>query len=563
MATTTGAFFANLVSRLMPVSQFGVFAGTAISVNFFLVSTYFASVLVLHERYFLGERPCRCRRRYDPDHERHAPSEQQQQERKMDKWYLDVVAAVLTQHARKFVVVCFLLGLGGAGAASQIKQASETPLFLPEDHPVQMMLSRLQCDDPDQGLCYSQETTTDERQVYVMMWGVESEVDRQGTSRFDDLSASCDFEACGQHTLDGTFDLREEAAQRHVRDTCERGAKELAWVNLETIESCIMMDFERWLVQRNRTFPAPKAEFMGLMAEFLEGPVEKATFVDGRKIKIHDGRVEWVSVEWQSQYQVGQFYAAQYVKPGFEEWQQFEVDTNARGPPSANKAFGTTSAKSGVFMMYETSNEFSASVFRCGAISASVAFVVLIAATQNLYVALIAKVNIITITASTVGGMYLYGWEMGVLESVCVVLVFGFAVDYTVHFCISYTERRPEDDGKYGLGSTRVDRVKHAFFELGASVLGGGITSFLAASVLFFCTAQFFKIFGIFICTVVVLSELYAHMFFMPLLAIIGPEGTQGDLGRKQVQAPVANGAEHGQANGAQHEPKEGEPVAV
>merc|ERR1719473_309958 len=35
--TTTGAFFANLVSKLMPVAQFGVFSGCSILINYTLV----------------------------------------------------------------------------------------------------------------------------------------------------------------------------------------------------------------------------------------------------------------------------------------------------------------------------------------------------------------------------------------------------------------------------------------------------------------------------------------------------------------------------------------------
>ena len=67
--------------------------------------------------------------------------------------------------------------------------------------------------------------------------------------------------------------------------------------------------------------------------------------------------------------------------------------------------------------------------------------------------------------------MYLYGWQIGIIEAICAVLVVGFSVDYTVHLGISYIERRPEMDGKYNLGSSRKDRFTHAFFELGISVL--------------------------------------------------------------------------------------------
>jgi len=142
----------------------------------------------------------------------------------------------------------------------------------------------------------------------------------------------------------------------------------------------------------------------------------------------------------------------------------------------------------------------------------------------------IALFTIFAITCCTIGSMYIYGWEVGIIEAICAVLVVGFSVDYTVHLGISYVERRPGDDGKYNLGSTRNDRVTHAFFELGTSVAAGAMTTLGASLFLFACKVQFFKIFGIFICTVIFWSIVYSHALFMPLCALIGPVGSTGDL---------------------------------
>jgi predicted RND superfamily exporter protein len=120
--------------------------------------------------------------------------------------------------------------------------------------------------------------------------------------------------------------------------------------------------------------------------------------------------------------------------------------------------------------------------------------------------------------------MYLYGWELGIIEAICATLSAGFAVDYTIHFAIAYVERTPEKDGLYNLGSTRQDRVLHAFFELGPPVLSGAITTCGAAIFLWNCQSSFFQIFGTFLCTVVTWSVLYAHFFFMPLLSLAGPD---------------------------------------
>ena len=115
--------------------------------------------------------------------------------------------------------------------------------------------------------------------------------------------------------------------------------------------------------------------------------------------------------------------------------------------------------------------------------------------------------------------MYVYGWKLGIVEAICATIAVGFAVDYTTHFAIAFVERKPEHDGLYNLGSTREDRVRHGFFELGPPVLSGYITTCGAAIFLWNCDYKGFQKFGTFLMTVVTWSVLYAHFFFMPLLS--------------------------------------------
>ncbi len=67
--TTALAFFANMVSKIPPIRQFGFFLGTLVTLNYLFVMTWFAAVVCVNELWsrqldacyerFLG----RCRRR--------------------------------------------------------------------------------------------------------------------------------------------------------------------------------------------------------------------------------------------------------------------------------------------------------------------------------------------------------------------------------------------------------------------------------------------------------------------------------------------------------------------
>lgn len=56
--TTAAAFYANYVSNITAIRCFGVYAGTAILVNYILMVTWLPAVVVLHERYLPNLLPC-------------------------------------------------------------------------------------------------------------------------------------------------------------------------------------------------------------------------------------------------------------------------------------------------------------------------------------------------------------------------------------------------------------------------------------------------------------------------------------------------------------------------
>lgn len=56
--TTAAAFYANYVSNITAIRCFGVYAGTAILVNYILMVTWLPAVVVLHERYLPNMFPC-------------------------------------------------------------------------------------------------------------------------------------------------------------------------------------------------------------------------------------------------------------------------------------------------------------------------------------------------------------------------------------------------------------------------------------------------------------------------------------------------------------------------
>jgi len=153
-----------------------------------------------------------------------------------------------------------------------------------------------------------------------------------------------------------------------------------------------------------------------------------------------------------------------------------------------------------------------------------VAFVVLVLATGNVFIALFATSTIAFIVAGVLGAAKVYyGWHLGIAESIAGVIVIGFSVDYTVHLGHMYKEA-PEHM------QTREERVKFALTYMGGTVLGGGFTTLGAGLILFLCTLTFFTKMAVLLVWTILLSALFSLFYFMPMCAVLGPENGFGDI---------------------------------
>jgi uncharacterized membrane protein YdfJ with MMPL/SSD domain len=173
------------------------------------------------------------------------------------------------------------------------------------------------------------------------------------------------------------------------------------------------------------------------------------------------------------------------------------------------------------FLWADTMEALRASLFEGLAICFPLAFVVLLYSTENLLVALYAIVGIALIVASVLGTIeYVYGWDLGVVESLMGNLVVGFSVDYTIHLGHMFVAAGKEHDFQNSL-----DRFSFAIEKMGGTVLGGAVTTLGAGLFMLPCQLVFFHKLGLLMVTTIFFSLLYSFGFVMPLLAAAGPSG--------------------------------------
>ena len=111
------------------------------------------------------------------------------------------------------------------------------------------------------------------------------------------------------------------------------------------------------------------------------------------------------------------------------------------------------------------------------------------------------------------------GWQFGFSESISIVIIIGFSVDYVVHFANAYLECP---------GKTRTERLSFSLLTMGVSVGSGAVTTLLAGFFLLFPNLVFFYKMGVIILITILAAILWALLFVTSMLAAFGPENDTG-----------------------------------
>mmetsp|Transcript_19326 Transcript_19326/g.1710 ORF Transcript_19326/g.1710 Transcript_19326/m.1710 type:complete len:86 (-) Transcript_19326:445-702(-) len=73
-------------------------------------------------------------------------------------------------------------------------------------------------------------------------------------------------------------------------------------------------------------------------------------------------------------------------------------------------------------------------------ISLAFACVVLLFSTHNIIISIYSIISISGIVVSVIAIMELSGWELGIAESITIVILIGLSVDFVVHLANHYVE---------------------------------------------------------------------------------------------------------------------------
>ena len=149
-------------------------------------------------------------------------------------------------------------------------------------------------------------------------------------------------------------------------------------------------------------------------------------------------------------------------------------------------------------------------------IAVSFAFLILLVATGNLIQSIASILCVTMVIVSITASFQLNGQQLGIVESIAVVVLIGFSVDYIVHFSAEYMHSREK---------TRSLKMRQSYRQMGISIFSGYMTTVGSGIWLLLCQLSFFYKFGQTISLTVTFAFLTATLTFGAMMHTFGPEG--------------------------------------
>eukprot|EP00892_Ulva_mutabilis_P009237 jgi/Ulvmu1/6686/UM030_0017.1 len=560
--TTAASFLATYVSRMIPVAAFGLFAFTCMVMLYTATTLLIPPALVVWHNHFsllpfaTCSKRCPCVDRTKVDMMLVERSKQSERRRQLGRSNTMVEAlstlnidadvddlAQFTASERFFgtrffdvlrmlrwpLVAAFLIALGfGANLAFQITPPVNVEELFPRAHVITRFTRAM-----DSKAGPFQASRDDVTVPVDLVIGLEPPfLDDSGRSKWDAAIA-------GRPIVDGTLDgivmsrqgrqwlmsvcevLKEEPCGATACDPVFSGADFPRLVRREGDDpkaDCWTDALTAWMAATGRgTFASvDDGAAVPTLVEFfanhpaLRGDMLFAAGADGTP------RPVATRLHFESTFVAPQSQAD--TQEVVDEWDAAVARLERAAPRDAGVHLYSTGRYPWAWLVSQ--QELVRSALSGMGLSFAMAFLVLNLATGNIVMAILSTLTVAGVMSMSlgIGIVGIMGWPLGISESISVVILIGFSMDYVLHIADAYMDAE----------GTRVERTQHALLTLGVSVLAGSNTTNVAGIWLWFGTMVFFNKFAFLINMTVCSALLWSLVFLPSALMIVGPYGSIG-----------------------------------
>lgn len=337
----------------------------------------------------------------------------------------------------------------------------------------------------------------------------------------------------GTLELDSSFDIADPNSQQWLLKFCRELRRQPFYLSTlgPLLPNCFIESFLSWMQRRcfdpidniDRTpccevenFPYKRSIFemciVQAMTALYETPAQYyMPGVAGPKFSrdIEVPIIKAVVVEYDSTYSYSRSY--DYMKKFFSEVENWMKEQLKNAPEGMKKGWFISDLD-----YYDLQRVLSEGTLHALTSSVVIAFVVAILVTLNLLISVYAIITIASSIFTSMGILILAGWKLNVVESLAVSTAVGLAVDYSMHYGVSYKMCRDN--------TNRNACARQCISNMGGSTAMAALTTGAAGAFMIPSTVLAYIQIGIFLIVIMFISWLYSTFMFTALLSIIGPE---------------------------------------
>lgn len=515
--TTAIAFYASYVSYIPAINCFSVFAGTAVLVNFILMISWLpVSVFIIDVKL------CSNNRNFlDVIH-------------KSIHGVWEDIRVILN----RCIIMCvtklhivFVIVLGAIGIGSIIVVFYSPGLQLPDSKQFQLFQTShpfeqydMQYRDKFLFERFGKDSGVGVKMPLRWVWGVKA----------IDNGNHMDPASTGHLIFDEKFSVSEPASQIWLLKFCSRIKTQPFYQHTlgPLLPNCFIETFKMYMSRRcidnidkiDRTpccesspFPYKKAIFESCIIKAIESLYQtpRELFmpgVAGPKFfrNTTPPSVAAIVIEFESVVPYTMSYTAMnnfFIH--VENWTQNELKTAPAG------------MKSGWFLsdfqFYDLQRTLASGTVIALLLSATLGFIVLIPATMSFIVSVCALSAMIFSSTVTIAILVLNNWKLNILESVAISTSAGLAVDFSLHYALSFTNA----------SGTKSARVKYALSASAGPTAAAALTTGFAGIFLLRSNLLPYSQIGTFLALIMAVSWNYATFFLCSLLYIFGRNVTK------------------------------------
>ncbi|KAK3931850.1 Protein dispatched, partial [Frankliniella fusca] len=513
--TTAVAFLTSFLSSITAIRCFSIFAGMAVVANLFLMVTWLPATVIISEKFSCPSASWLSSKTHFLDL----------------RAYLHSFSSCFDHVFVNAVIRCpfvwvFILGLFAVG--SGISVLYYPGLQLPKSPDFQLFRQSHQFEQYDTFFKekfwferLERNSASNVKLPLRFVWGVKP-ID--SGDYFNPYSK-------GKLHFDPSFDMTSPASQLWLKQFCAKIRKQPFYSSTlgPLLPNCFIESLESWMTRRCKdtidnidrspccevaTIPYSRSVFKNctvqVMASLYRTPNLYEPGFAGPKFSknISHPKIRAVIVEYDS----NSSYMISYEEANIffhkvESWMQNELIS---APPGLQHGWFVSDLH-----FYDLQDTIAESTVSALTISMIMSLVVLFLVTLDILVSFFAVLSVTSTIFVTLSILLLSGWELNVLESVAISSSIGLAVDFSLHYGVSY-RLAPNN-------TSREEAVKYALHRMCGPTAMGALTTGFAGVFMLPSSVLAYNQIGMFLVIVMGVSWTYATFFLMSLLCIAGP----------------------------------------